>query len=127
MSTTKHYSFNQFAAIRRYFTNAGATLTWSPDSKWLAYITNISGQFNLWKQPAAGGYPIQLTDFTNRIARTGAWSPDGERILLSVDYQGDEYHQLYLIPARGGEPQQLTHEPHVQHYMGSTAWSPNGR
>jgi len=125
--TDKHYTFNQFAAIRRYFTNAGATLTWSPDSKWLAYITNISGQFNLWKQPAAGGYPIQLTAFTNRIARTGAWSPIGERILLSVDYQGDEYHQLYLIPAGGGEPQQLTHEPHVQHYISGTAWSPNGR
>jgi dipeptidyl aminopeptidase/acylaminoacyl peptidase len=123
----KPYTFNQFAAIRRYFTNAGATLTWSPDSKWLAYITNISGQFNLWKQPAAGGYPIQLTSFTNRIARTGAWSPDGEQILLSVDYQGDEYHQLYLVPANGGEPQQLTHEAHVQHYINSNAWSPTGR
>ncbi len=121
------YTFNQFAAIRRYFTNAGATLTWSPDSQWLAYITNISGQFNLWKQPAAGGYPIQLTQFGNRIARTGAWSPDGRHILLSVDYQGDEYHQLYLVPARGGEPVQLTNAPHVQHYIEGNPWSPNGR
>jgi dipeptidyl aminopeptidase/acylaminoacyl peptidase len=121
------YTFNQFASIRRYFTNAGATLIWSPDSKWLAYITNISGQFNLWKQPADGGYPIQLTLFGNRIARTGAWSPDGEHILLSVDYQGDEYHQLYLVPARGGEPKQLTRDSRVQHLIESDAWSPNGR
>jgi dipeptidyl aminopeptidase/acylaminoacyl peptidase len=127
MSTKKFYTFNQFAAIRRYFTNAGATLTWSPDSEWLAYITNTSGQFNLWKQPSDGGYPMQLTMFTNRIARNGAWSPDGKTILLSADYQGDEYHQLYLIPANGGEPERITHEPHAQHYIGSEAWSPDGR
>lgn len=127
MPSKKRYTFNQFASIRRYFTNAGATLTWSPDSKWLAYITNISGQFNLWKQPSDGGYPLQLTMFGNRIARTGSWSPDGEHILLSVDYQGDEYHQLYLVPARGGEPEQLTHKPRVQHFIESTAWSPDGR
>ncbi|MCA1554759.1 MAG: hypothetical protein LC737_10310, partial [Chloroflexi bacterium] len=100
----------------------------------IAYITNISGQFNLWKQPSGGGYPIQLTSFTNRIARTGAWqpavpsaSPDGGHILLSADYQGDEYHQLYLVPARGGEPEPITHEPRVQHIIESTAWSPDGR
>ncbi|MCA1554612.1 MAG: prolyl oligopeptidase family serine peptidase, partial [Chloroflexi bacterium] len=73
------------------------------------------------------GYPLQLTFFTNRIARTGAWSQDGEHILLSADYQGDEYHQLYLVPARGGEPEPLTHEPRVQHIIESTAWSPDGR
>jgi dipeptidyl aminopeptidase/acylaminoacyl peptidase len=127
MSTKKFYTFNQFAAIRRYFTNAGATLTWSPDGEWLAYITNTSGQFNLWKQPSDGGYPIQLTQFTNRIARAGSWSPNGKTILLSADYQGDEYHQLYLIPVNGGEPERITHEPHVQHYSSSDAWSHDGR
>jgi dipeptidyl aminopeptidase/acylaminoacyl peptidase len=127
MSPKKPYTFNQFANVRRYFTNAGATLSFSPDGRQIAYITNISGQFNLWKQPSDGGYPLQLTFFTNRIARTGAWSPDGEHILLSADYQGDEYHQLYCIPARGGEPEQLTHERHVQHFVESTAWSPDGR
>ncbi|MBI1800024.1 MAG: S9 family peptidase [Chloroflexi bacterium] len=127
MLTQNPYTFNQFASIRRYFTNAGATLTFSPDGKEIAYITNTSGQFNLWKQPSAGGYPIQLTMFNNRIARTGAWSPDGEHILLSVDYQGDEYHQLYLIPARGGEPQPITREPKVQHIIDSHPWSPDGR
>ncbi len=127
MPPKKPYTFNQFASIRRYFTNAGATLTFSPNGKEIAYITNTSGQFNLWKQPSDGGYPIQLTMFANRIARTGSWSPDGEHILLSVDYQGDEYHQLYLIPARGGEPEQLTHEPRVQHHIEGDCWSPDGR
>jgi dipeptidyl aminopeptidase/acylaminoacyl peptidase len=133
MGYKKFYTFNQFAAIRRYFTNAGATLTWSPDGEWLAYITNTSGQFNLWKQPSDGGYPLQLTMFTNRIARNGAWQPavtgaasDGKTILLSADYQGDEYHQLYLIPANGGEPERITHESHVQHYSSSDAWSHDG-
>ena len=46
---------------------------------------------------------------------------------MSADYQGDEYHQLYCIPARGGESEQLTRKPHVQHFIESTAWSPDGR
>ena len=81
MSNNSLASFEQFAATRRYGGNNGFGMAWSPDSKWLAYSTNISGQFNLWKQPARGGYPVQLTFYADRAVRLMAWSPDGSTLL----------------------------------------------
>src|SRR5829696_3013762 len=95
------YTFAQFTAIRRY----QPALSFSPDGSEIAYSTNTSGQFNLWKQPSTGGYPKQLTIFTDNAVREIAWSPDGEQILFTADHHGDEFTQLYLIPAAGGRPQ----------------------
>lgn len=117
------YVFDQFAAARRY----QPTLAFSPDGSQVAYSTNISGQFNLWRQSSAGGYPHQLTSFEDQTVREVAWSPDGETILLTADRDGDEFHQLYLIPARGGWPAALTDAPTVQHHLAVAPWSPDGR
>ena len=50
------YTFEQFSAIRRY----QPSLSLSPDGSDVAYITNTSGQFNLWRQSTAGGYPAPV-------------------------------------------------------------------
>ncbi len=117
------YTFAQFTAIRRY----QPTLAFSPDGSEIAYSTNTSGQFNLWRQASGGGYPRQMTIFSDHAVREIAWSPDGEQILFTADHHGDEFHQLYLIPARGGRSQPLTAKPQVQHYLAAHAWSPDGR
>ncbi len=117
------YTFEQFTAIRRY----QSTLSFSPDGSEIAYVTNTSGQFNLWRQASTGGYPHQLTTFENQAVRRVAWSPDGQTILFTADCEGDEFHQLYRIPARGGWPEPLTDAPGVQHYLASgDPWSPDG-
>ena len=50
---TPRYVFEQFAAVRRY----QPTLAFSPDGSEVAYATNTSGQFNLWRQASGGGIP----------------------------------------------------------------------
>ena len=127
MSNNSKPGFEQFAAVRRYGGNTGFSMAWSPDSSEIAYVTNITGQFNLWKQPADGGYPVQLTFFTDRSARNVAWSPDGETLLFNSDVDGNEYHQLFTIPAGGGAPCQLTDVKDATHLIGPGAWSPDGR
>jgi dipeptidyl aminopeptidase/acylaminoacyl peptidase len=47
-------------------------------------------------------------------------------ILFIADRDGDEFHQLYRIPAGGGWPEQLTDLPQVQHTIAQGAWSPDG-
>lgn len=121
---TSRYTFEQFTAIRRY----QPTLSFSPDGSEIAYVTNISGQYNLWRQSSADGYPHQLTTFPDQSVRRISWSPDGQTILFTADRDGDEFHQLYRIPARGGRPEPLTDAPEAQHYLASVdAWSPDGR
>jgi dipeptidyl aminopeptidase/acylaminoacyl peptidase len=119
----KQYTFEQFAAVRRY----GFSLDLSPDGSEVVYIANISGQYNLWKQPIDGGYPLQLTFYTEQAVRQVAWSPDGQTLLYAADRHGNEFYQLYAIPAKGGEPNQLTDAPRVQHIIAQYPWSPDGR
>lgn len=127
MPTRALPAFEQFAAMRRYGGNNGWGMAWSPDSSEIAYTTNITGQFNLWKQPAEGGYPVQLTFYTDRAVRLCAWSPDGETILYMADLNGNEFHQLFTVPAQGGLPTQLTDVPDAIHRIGPGAFSPDGR
>lgn len=121
-SQTEQYTFEQFADIRLY----QRTLSFSPDGASIAYVDNTSGQFNLWRRPVTGGKPTQLTFYSDHAVREIAWSPDGSQILYTGDHQGDEFHQLYVIPAAGGEPTQLTDAPQVQHYLAAAPWSPDG-
>jgi len=123
--TTPTYTFEQFTAVRRY--GSYAPLSFSPDGLEIAYTVNTSGQFNLWRQSSDGGFPYQLTTYVERTVRTTAWSPDSKWIAYSADQQGDEFYQLFLIPAQGGQPEQLTDLPGVWHELNPQAWSLNGR
>ncbi|MFQ5923350.1 MAG: S9 family peptidase, partial [Anaerolineales bacterium] len=121
----KPYTFDQFIAIRRY--GAFNALTFSPDGAEIAYIVNTSGQYNLWRQSGDGGYPHQLTTYVDRSVVSASWSPDGEWIAYMADYQGDEFYQLFAIPAAGGVPIQITDVDQVWHQFTSKGWSSDGR
>ncbi|MDF3017743.1 MAG: hypothetical protein K0R44_2968, partial [Thermomicrobiales bacterium] len=117
-------TFEQFAAIHRY----QPTLAFSPDGAYIAYVSNASGQFNLWRQATSGGEPVQLTDYDEHAVRQVAWSPDGTTLLFTRDHQGDEFYQLHLIAAAGGEATPLTDQPQVQHFLAELApWAPDSR
>ena len=89
---------------------------WSPDGKWLAYVTWSTAGGHIWKIRADGrGAPRQLT----RVAgyyRNPAWSPDGQRLVAlygprqarverGYDYGGNRGagDELVWIPAEGGD------------------------
>ena len=56
--------FEQFFAFRRF----GGALDFSADGEHLYFISDITGQFNLWSVAAGGGWPSQLTGFGDRTA-----------------------------------------------------------
>jgi dipeptidyl aminopeptidase/acylaminoacyl peptidase len=114
-------AFEQFFAYRRFFPVAQLT----PDAERVLFVSNRSGQFNLWVTALDGGEPEQLTAFTDNSVRSVAVRKDGA-ILFQADRDGDEFHQLYRIPAGGGEPEQLTDQPQVQHEISAGAWAPDG-
>jgi dipeptidyl aminopeptidase/acylaminoacyl peptidase len=124
------YSFEQLVNVRAYQGSAAGppVLQLHPDGKSLIYATNTSGQFNLWWQAASGGYPRQLTAFTDRTVRQAAFSPDGEQIVFTADNDGNEFHQIFLMPASGGQHEQITDAaPPGQHFLAGEPWSPDGK
>ncbi len=63
---------------------------------------------DLWKAPAEGGTAVRLTAHPG-MELFAKFSPDGKWIAFTGQYDGDE--QVYVIPAEGGEPRQLTYYP----------------
>jgi dipeptidyl aminopeptidase/acylaminoacyl peptidase len=114
--------FEQFVAQRRF----QPAITFSPDGRRVLFVTDISGQFNLWRCSVRGGWPEQLTSFQDNSVRSVTVSPDGSTIVFTADEQGDEFHQIYALPARGGWPEQWTDSPEVQHFLDQECWSPDG-
>jgi len=63
---------------------------------------------DLWKAPAGGGTALRLTAHPGQELFPKI-SPDGEWIAFTGQYDGDE--QVYVMPAAGGVPRQLTYYP----------------
>jgi Tol biopolymer transport system component len=85
----------------------------SPDGRWLIYDSNLSGNQDIYKMPAGGGEPEQLTndpadDFLPD------WSPDGKEIVFYSFRTGNR--DLFLMDADGGNVRQLTSDPAQERY-----------
>lgn len=72
---------------------------WSPDGKWLAYVTWSTDGGHLWKVPADGSAaPIRLTAHPAFYTEP-VFSPDGERI---VALRGNAYQRRQTFSEFGG-------------------------
>ena len=63
---------------------------------------------DLWKVSDSGGTAVRLTAHPG-LELFARFSPDSSQIAFTGQYDGDE--QVYVIPATGGEPRQLTWYP----------------
>ena len=56
---------------------------WSPNGKQIAYISDRTGETEIWLQSIEGGDPIQLTQNNDTYIRQLMWSPDSKKILYT--------------------------------------------
>ncbi len=57
---------------------------WSPDGKWIACISDASGEDEIWVRSQDGsGTPDQLTSHADTYKYAPEWSPDSKRLLWS--------------------------------------------
>jgi dipeptidyl aminopeptidase/acylaminoacyl peptidase len=121
-------AFEQFFAFRRFMPPATTPpIAFTPDGKSVLFSADISGQFNIWRVSRAGGTPRQLTTFEDVSVRTITVAPDGKSIVFTADPSGDEFHQIYSLPIRGGWPERWTDAQQVQHSFVQSGWSPDGK
>jgi dipeptidyl aminopeptidase/acylaminoacyl peptidase len=106
-----------------YMTRAIAYASWSPDDKQIAFVTTISGRYNIWLVPSQSGWPTQLT-VSNQRQINIAWSPKGRWIAYNSDYDGNEQWDLFLVSTTNGQVVNLTNTPEVSEE--GAAWSPDG-
>ena len=64
----------------------------------------LRDQGQLWKVPAAGGSPVQIT---RNGGGTPAQSVDGRTIFYAKDGAGADMTRLWSVPAEGGEEREV--------------------
>ena len=112
------YDFERFLNVR-----SASRPSFSPDGRSVGFLTDITGVPQLWSVPVEGGWPQQLTFYTERL-QMASYSPTGNRILFGMDVGGDERQQLYLLSNDGEVVTPLTADAETIHTFG--AWSPDG-
>jgi len=101
----------------------GSGAAWGADGKSVIVSTNISGRYNLWTYPAAGGAPTQLVTSDDRQDGQVV-SPDGKTVVFESDRGGGERYDLFAVPAAGGAPVNLTDTPDISET--NAQYSPDG-
>jgi serine/threonine protein kinase len=94
----------------------------SPDGSRIVFESLRSGTQELWVADADERNALQLTSFGGRRGGAPAWSPDGQSIAFDLRTD-DRRADIYVIPARGGEPVRITTDA-ADDYVPS--WSRDG-
>lgn len=85
----------------------------SPDGKWVVFSVTRSdvaknhSVTNLWRIPASGGDPQQLTFAEQGFNGDPRWSPDG-RYLYFISTRVDNKRQIFRLAMDGGDAKQVT-------------------
>lgn len=90
---------------------------WSNDGKYIAYISDGTGETELYLQDATGGDPVQLTKNNDTYIRSFEWSPDSKKIVYTdrknrinlLDVASKQVTTLLQDPM--GEPRDVTFSP----------------
>lgn len=76
---------------------------WSPDGKWIAYLSDISGEYEIYITKQDGSEaPVQLTTGADTYKFTIHWSPDSKKIIwndkmLRLQYVDIDTKKVTLI------------------------------
>jgi tricorn protease len=72
---------------------------WSPDGKWIAYLSDKTGEYELYLRSQMGGEETRVT-MDGGVYRYGpVWSPDSKNLLF-----WDKLHRLWWISVEGKKP-----------------------
>lgn len=123
ITSKQKFDIQPFTVEKLYMTRAIAYAAWSPDDKQIAFVTTISGRYNIWLVPSQSGWPTQLT-VSNQRQINIAWSPKGRWIAYNSDYDGNEQWDLFLVSTSNGQVVNLTNSPEISEE--GAAWSPDG-
>jgi tricorn protease len=97
--------------ITRNLTRSNATAErnpiWSPDGRWIAYLSDESGEYEIYIMQSDGkGAARQLTTDGSTYRRLLTFSPDSEMICFS-----DASGAIYLIDVESGEMTHVATDP----------------
>lgn len=95
---------------------------YAPDGRSIAFVSDRSGNMELWVADSEGKNQRQLTHLNAAWLGGISWSPEGDQI--AFDARPQDHSAIFLIAASGGEPRLLEHNAYEERMPG---WSVDGR
>lgn len=93
---------------------------WSPDGKQVAWLSDRSGEYEIWVAPADGrGEARQLTTGATTYKTGLGWSPDGRHLAVC-----DAAMNLWLVDAKDGATKKVDHSTTGE--INEWSWAPGG-
>lgn len=99
----------------------------STDRRQFAFLWNPEGRIDLHVLSLDGGDPRPVThgSLPKSPRTTIHWSPDDRSLLLGIDSEGNELHDLVEFDVESGSDRHLTSDPTCQRWP--VGYSPDGR
>jgi eukaryotic-like serine/threonine-protein kinase len=113
-SATKFIASTKIDTLPRY----------SPDGRYVAFVSNRSGRFAIWMCDATGTGCRRLAEIGDRMTGAAEWSPDGESVVFARPTGTPGHPQIELVHIAGGQTRTVTDD--ATSGAGPT-WSPDGR
>src|SRR6266481_758330 len=80
----------------------------SPDGKWIAFLSDRDGNENVWIMRADGTEAKQLSKDVSGEFASPSWSPDGNYVLVSKAGFGINTFEIWMYHVQGGSGVQVT-------------------
>ncbi|MBZ5541124.1 MAG: amidohydrolase family protein [Acidobacteriia bacterium] len=80
----------------------------SPDGKWIAFLSDREGSENIWIMKADGSDAKQISKDPNNEFASPSWSPDGQYIFVSKAGFGITTFEIWMYHIQGGTGVQIT-------------------
>jgi Tol biopolymer transport system component len=80
----------------------------SPDGKWIAFLSDREGSENIWVMHPDGTEVKQVSKDPNNEFASPSWSPDGNYIFVSKAGFGITTYEIWMYHVRGGTGVQIT-------------------
>jgi len=98
--------------------------SFAPDGDELAFISDLTGKPQVWRMPAAGGFPSAVTAFDEQVSLV-IWSPDGRWLAVESAPGGGMNSQIDIVRPDGSDRRRLTAGGSSNNWLG--AWTKDGR
>ena len=93
---------------------------WSPDGKWIAYLSDRTGEYEIYLRPQKGGDEVRVTSDGGVYRYGPLWSPDNKKLLY-----WDKKLRLWYVDIEKKQPVQIDQGEYGDIEGGD--WSPDSR
>jgi len=93
-------------------------VTWSPDGEYVAYLSDASGEYELYTQDVSTGKVIQVTTDGHTWRYAPVWSPDSKKLAFA-----DTNQTLWVVDVSSRETQKIDRSS--RNDITDYSWSPD--